>query len=146
MYETYNRLDDRDLLSGLKRMIVSDPKLKKGLSLVQHRQWVKACKFFASYIENADLESDNVYDILNKKVAEENWIHIHKELNDWNGLKTINDKHNNEKVINQDLHLEMAWRTKELKALEIYINFVSGTGNLTADSFLIQVELYNKFI
>lgn len=56
LIEMYTRLDEKDFNYGLKRLICDDETLKKGITLSQHRLWVKAGKTFSSFIENSGYE------------------------------------------------------------------------------------------
>ena len=56
LLEMYTRLDEKDYNYGLKRLMCTDETLKKGLTLSQHRIWVKAGKTFSHYIETSDYD------------------------------------------------------------------------------------------
>lgn len=132
LIELYTRLDDKDYCYGLKRLICNDERLKKALTLSQHRLWVKAGKGFSSYIENTGYNPSDISDVLNKRIAEEGWMNVHKQLNDWGNIQNIIKD-----IGNVDLHIELAWQTKEKRTLE---KFIQSTETFNADTLMIQVK------
>lgn len=69
--------------------------------------------------------------MLHKRVAEEGWLNVHKQLNDWGNIQTIIKD-----IGNVDLHIELAWQTKEKRTLE---KFIQSTETFNADTLMIQV-------
>jgi len=130
LIELYTRLDEKDYSYGLKRLMCEDKMVKSGLSLSQHRLWVKAGKSFSNYIEQANYDPTDISDVLHKKVAEEGWMNVHKQLNDWGTIQNIIKG-----IENIDLHIELAWQTKDRRTLE---KFIMGTDGITANSLMIQ--------
>jgi len=79
-----------------------------------------------------DLFLGNISDVLHKKVAEEGWMNVHRQLNDWGSIQNIVRG-----IENIDIHIELAWQTKDKKTLEKFIN---STETFNADSLMIQVN------
>lgn len=80
----------------------------------------------------------NISDVLNKRLAEEGWMNVHKQLNDWGSIQNVIKG-----IENIDLHIELAWQTKEKRTLE---KFIQSTETFNADSLMIQVTFPSIFI
>lgn len=114
--ELYSRLDEKDYTFGLKHLISDHPLVSRGVTLLQHRQWVKADKAFSSYLQQVDYSPDSITDVLDKKVSEECWVATHKQMNDWGVIQAIVRDHSREAAV------ECAWYRKDIQAIDDFLH------------------------